>query len=41
MFTVRFKIDTIFPYDGNDTGTLVKKADEAIYHAKSDGKNQF
>jgi diguanylate cyclase (GGDEF)-like protein/PAS domain S-box-containing protein len=31
----------IFPYDGNDTGTLVKKADEAMYRAKLNGKNQF
>lgn len=31
----------IFPDNGDDTGTLVKKADEAMYLAKSNGKNQF
>jgi diguanylate cyclase (GGDEF)-like protein/PAS domain S-box-containing protein len=31
----------MFPDDGNDTGALVKKADEAMYRAKSNGKNQF
>lgn len=31
----------IFPDDGNDAAILVKKADEAMYRAKSNGKNQF
>lgn len=32
---------SIFPYDGNNTEALIKKADLAMYKAKSLGKNTF
>ena len=32
---------TIWPHDGEDLNTLVKNADLAMYHSKSEGRNQF
>ena len=31
----------LYPRDGNETEQLIKKADEAMYEAKSNGKNQY
>lgn len=32
---------SIYPDDGNDLGTLIKKADIALYEVKASGKNNF
>lgn len=32
---------SIFPYDGEDAVSLVKKADAALYRAKENGKNKY
>lgn len=32
---------SIFPYDGEDSNTLMKNADVALYRAKEQGKNKF
>lgn len=32
---------TIWPHDGEDLNSLVKNADLAMYHSKSEGRNQF
>jgi diguanylate cyclase (GGDEF)-like protein/PAS domain S-box-containing protein len=32
---------TIWPTDGEDLSTLIKNADMAMYHAKSQGRNQY
>lgn len=32
---------SVFPYDGEDSNTLMKNADVALYRAKEQGKNKF
>lgn len=32
---------SIFPEDGNDAGTMISRADSAMYEAKNSGKNQY
>lgn len=32
---------SLYPKDGEDYATLFKKADQALYHSKKNGKNQF
>ncbi|HAT2138819.1 TPA: diguanylate cyclase [Legionella pneumophila] len=32
---------SIYPYDGDDSDTLIRKADEALYRVKIGGKNNF
>ena len=32
---------SVYPEDGNDSETLMEKADRALYYAKNHGKNQF
>lgn len=32
---------TLFPHDGQDLETLLKQADTAMYHAKSQGRNNY
>lgn len=32
---------SLYPEDGQDLNTLIKKADNALYHVKSEGRNNF
>lgn len=32
---------SVYPVDGSDTTTLIKNADAALHHAKSEGRNNF
>ena len=31
----------VYPFDGEDTETLIKNADAAMYHAKNDGRSRY